>query len=388
MTPGGARGLDPAHRDRLPRLMEEFSSPFYFYDLDHLKARLAAMARALPPSVRLWYAVKANPLSAVLKVLRNLGFGMDVASRGELDQVLGVGVRARDVISTGPGKSREHFRLLLSRGVGLFVLESPNQAAWLDEAAKEAGARPRVLLRLQLDVPGDDPLLGGGSVTPFGVEASAWRGTDFASLPSLDVAGFHAFQWSNVLDPARLRSLWWRTGAEALALAESLGAPPGVLDLGGGVGVPYAPGERGVDFKEVGALLGEFQAAFGFADVWVELGRYVVAESGWYLTRVLDRKDVRGRRLLVTEGGINHMARPALTGQPFPASLFRESPAEPAEFRVHGPLCTALDDLGAHRLPEDAGPGDWLVFSQAGAYGLTESMPFFLCQDLPAEVVF
>ena len=104
------RALGPSHRERLPRLMKEFSSPFYFYDLDHLKARLEGIASALPPSVRLWYAVKANPLSAVLKVLRNLGFGMDVASRGELDQVLGAGVRADDVIATGQACPRSRRR--------------------------------------------------------------------------------------------------------------------------------------------------------------------------------------------------------------------------------------------------------------------------------------
>ena len=81
------------------------------------------------------------------------------------------------------------------------------------------------------------------------------------------------------------------------------------------------------------------------------------------------------------------MARPALTGESFPAQLFRESHVRDRKYTIHGPLCTALDKLGTFSLPEDAAPGDWIVFSAAGAYGLTESMPFFLGHDLPAEVI-
>jgi diaminopimelate decarboxylase len=89
------------------------------------------------------------------------------------------------------------------------------------------------------------------------------------------------------------------------------------------------------------------------------------------------------------EGGINHLARPALTGSPFPATLVRQSAAalERTHYQVHGPLCTALDQLGSYWLPSDIKPGDWLAFHQAGAYGMTESMPFFLCHPMPAEVI-
>ena len=119
----------------------------------------------------------------------------------------------------------------------------------------------------------------------------------------------------------------------------------------------------------------------------MELGRFAVGTCGHYLSQVVDRKSVRGREILVLDGGINHLARPALTEESFPCELFRNSQAKTKEFFVHGPLCTALDRLGSFHLPEDINEGDWLVFSQAGAYGFTEAMPFFLCHNLPAEVV-
>ena len=160
-----------------------------------------------------------------------------------------------------------------------------------------------------------------------------------------------------------------------------------VIDLGGGLGIPYAINEEKIDFKDVNSVLVRLKNQYNLDIIWMELGRYCTGPCGHYLTQVIDRKTVRGKELLVLDGGINHIARPALTGQSFPCELFRESSAEKSEFTVHGPLCTALDKLGTFELPNDINEGDWLVFSQAGAYGFTEAMPFFLCHNLPAEVI-
>ena len=143
-----------------------------------------------------------------------------------------------------------------------------------------------------------------------------------------------------------------------------------------------------LEFNQVNQLLREFKTTFKPEKVWMELGRFTVASCGTYFTQVIDRKTVRGKEILVTDGGINHIARPALTGQAFPCSLFRDSKASESNFQVHGPLCTALDVLGSFELPSDTQPGDWLAFSMAGAYGFTEAMPFFLCHNLPAEVTY
>ena len=103
--------------------------------------------------------------------------------------------------------------------------------------------------------------------------------------------------------------------------------------------------------------------------------------------RIMDKKIVRGRDILVCDGGINHIARVALTNQPFPAKAFNVKGDQEKVYHIHGSLCTALDFLGAFKLPENIKEGDWLVFHKAGAYGFTESMPFFLCHMLPGEVI-
>ncbi|PIP89621.1 MAG: diaminopimelate decarboxylase [Bdellovibrionales bacterium CG12_big_fil_rev_8_21_14_0_65_38_15] len=375
-------------RDKLTKVMSRLDSSFYFYNLDHLKSHLQSIAGVIDEDVKLWYACKANPYSGILKIFRNLGFGIDVASKGELDQVISSGVTADHVIATGPSKSKKYFKELLENEVEVIVLESLNQAYWLDEAAASMNKRPQVLLRVQLAWEGGSSVLGGDAITPFGIEDTSWLELDRNRTNHLDFIGFHVFQWGNLMELDRLKTIWWHIGKTLSELSKKLNIPLNVVDLGGGLGVPYDFHGSMLEFNQVNELLREFKAEFKPQKIWMELGRYTVAGCGTYFTQVIDRKSVRGKEILVTDGGINHIARPALTGQPFPCSLFRQSSAIESAFQVHGPLCTALDVLGSFELPNDIAPGDWLAFSMAGAYGFTEAMPFFLCHNLPAEVTY
>lgn len=382
------------YADSLTKYTKRIGGPFFYYDLDQLAAHLGQMRAALDErglsQVKYWYACKANPLSAILKIFRNLGFGIDIASLGELEQVLGVGIKPHEVIATGPAKSKAYLRALLEEEVETIVLESTQQAYDLDELAEELGLRPKVLLRMQLSFDGGESVLGGNAITPFGIEPQDWIDADWSRLTHLHVLGAHAFQWGNLLDVSRLKEIWWQTTSEAQALFKALGLELQVLDLGGGLGVPYHKEQTPLEFSHVADLLKDLIEHFKLNDVWMELGRYSVAECGLYLAPIIDRKKVRGQEILVLEGGINHIARPALTRESFPAEAFRSHgpfQSETTRFQVHGPLCTALDELGTFDLPTDIKIGDWVAFSKVGAYGFTEAMPFFLCHNLPAEVI-
>lgn len=379
--------LKPDHRELLKKAMSRLDSSFYYYDLDGLEQHLSQMRNEKDPDLKLWYACKANPLSSILKLLRNLDFGLDVASKGELDQVLSAGIVPDNILSTGPSKSRRYLKQLLMADVDVIVLESINQAYWLNSLAENLHKRPKVLLRVQLEWQEGTSVLGGNEITPFGIEPDEWLKLEKSKISSLDIAGFHVFQWGNILEVDRLKKIWWKIAEECQELSKKLNVPLDILDLGGGLGIPYTEEENCVSWKEVNTVLTEVKESFSLKNIWMELGRYAVGEYGMYFTQVIDRKSVRGRELLVTDGGINHIARPALTGQAFPCELFRKSKAGLSKYYVHGPLCTGLDKLGDFDLPDDIGPGDWLCFKQAGAYGFTESMPYFLCHNLPAEVV-
>ena len=376
------------HRDSMPPSddITEDETGFFLYDLDSLKQHLSLLMQQ--DVIKLWFAVKANPLSRVIQTLVQQGFNFDVASQGELSQVLAQDIAADRILNTGPAKSKSQMKAFLRQGVRTFVVESLNQLQWLNQAANELSCRPQVLLRVQLQwQEGEKNPLGGNEVTAFGLSCDEWQTIKVADFSALNINGLHIFQWGNMLSNARMFELWSQMVTPLLTLAENLGMNLEVLDLGGGLGVDYLQTEQGLSWPTIINDLAIIKARAGVSELWLELGRYAVAEMGYYVTSVVDRKQNFQQQQLVLAGGINHLLRPAITEQPFPVAMLRESTATPCYFDLHGPLCTSLDKLGTLALADDVGVGDQLVFGLSGAYGFTESMPFFLCHQVAAEYV-
>ncbi|WP_105258097.1 PLP-dependent decarboxylase [Pseudoalteromonas sp. T1lg88] len=367
-------------------IAQEQMEPCFVYHLDALRQHLdKLMAQDV---VKLWYAVKANPLSRIIRTLAEAGFQFDVASSGELHQVLAQQINPEQVLNTGPAKSKRQIDEFIALGVRTFVAESLNQVRWLNQAAQTHKVQLKLLLRVQLRWPkGEKNPLGGDTLTPFGLDPQQWHGLYLADYPALTCIGVHIFQWGNMLSADKLLHLWQQMLPPLQALSEQLGFAMQVLDLGGGLGVPYDDESEPLAWQDVLTALEQIKRESGVQELWMELGRYAVAECGYYLNPVVEQKENYGEQQLIVSGGINHILRPAVAGQAFPCALLRTSTAPTRAFNIHGPLCTALDSLGTHMLPEDINEQDWLVFFQAGAYGFTESMPFFLCHPLAAEYV-
>lgn len=339
------------------------------------------------------FACKANSLSSILEVLKDLGSDFDVASKGELEQVLKTGANPSQLICTGPSKSREYLEFLMDQGVSCFVLESASQLRNLQELAKERSQQVDAVLRIQLIWDGDNQsVLGGSKATVFGLEPRDWQKIlREQALDHVNLLGVHCFQWGNMTSLDELAATWAEVEAVASRFCDDVGIAAQVLDLGGGLGLDYTNSQlTEYSWKEAFDVLKELKSKSVFENIWLEPGRFSVGNSGVYFTRIVDRKHSRGKNFLVLESGMNHLLRPALTGESFPVELaFRESGDPPVmEFDLHGPLCTALDWVGQAKLPPDVQAGDWLMFSKVGAYGFTESMPLFLCHDMPAEIVW
>jgi diaminopimelate decarboxylase len=206
---------------------------YFVYQLDRLKAHLENLQKQ--EVVKLWFAVKANPLSKVIQTLDKEGFCFDVASRGELAQVVAQGISPERILNTGPAKSKKQLSAFLAQGVTTFVVESLNQLKWLNEAAVEQSIKPQVLLRVQLQWPeGDKNPLGGNSLTPFGLSVKEWQGVHVEQYPALDLCGLHIFQWGNMLSNEKMFSLWSQMIEPLTTLANDIGMTLKVLDLGGG----------------------------------------------------------------------------------------------------------------------------------------------------------
>lgn len=365
----------------------EHEQAYFVYHLDALKAHLAQLQQQ--DVIKLWFAVKANPLSSIIQTLDGAGFNFDVASSGELNQVLKQGISSDRILNTGPAKSKKQLSEFVQQGVNTFVVESINQLNWLHEVAQQLQVKPQVLLRVQLQWPdGEKNPLGGNSLTPFGLSVVEWQNIHADNFPQLDMCGLHIFQWGNMLSNEKMYSLWQQMVEPLVRLATDIGMSLKILDLGGGLGIDYLEQGQKLSWQTILNDLAKIKAQAKVEELWLELGRFAVAECGYYVVPVVDRKLNYQQEQLVLAAGINHLLRPAITDQPFPVSLLRESSAQEQHFDIHGPLCTSMDKLGHLPLPNDVKSGDQLIFGYAGAYGFTESMPFFLCHQIAAEYIF
>ncbi len=375
-------------------LCQTADNSFFAYDLDAMQSHVS---RLQGERVRFWYATKANPLSAILNTLQSSGFGFDVASQGELEQVIRIGADPTKILLTGPGKTDAFLRKALESGVRTFVLESHSQVERLNGLLQEMNVRADALLRIQMEWDESaESVLGGNAVSAFGLDWKEWRKLKPSQHSHLDIQGFHNFQWGNIQDATQMLEIWQTIFRQMRAFANEwkISEIP-VVDLGGGLGIPYDHSNisfdrSGVSFSwdSVRSTLEKMRDEYKVGEVWLELGRYAVGTFGKYCTKILDRKTVRGKELLIVDGGMNHLIRPSLVSEPFPTELIRTSTAAKKKFQIHGPLCTSLDTFGEVELPDDIQSGDWLVMHQAGAYGFSESMPFFLCHDIASEFVW
>jgi diaminopimelate decarboxylase len=398
-------------------LAGRFGTPFYIYDLDVVTRQVERLRAALPPRFDLAYAVKANPALGVLAHLASLGVGADVASGGELEAAARAGLPRTRTVLTGPGKADTLLQHGAREGLRAVTVESPEELERLERAAAAAGMRVRVLLRLAApgDAVGDGhtAVPAGGTIADDGRVAIAGHGAAkfgmgpadaalaarrAARSPHLEFVGVHRFTMSNVRDAAALAEHVAETVALGRDLAAGAGLPLRIVDAGGGLGIPFEPGERPLDVPRLGRLLAAQErrwardAALRDMQVVLEPGRHLVGPAGAYVCRVTDVKALGGRPVAIVDGGIHHLLRPALVGQEHAVRLLRHGSsragraATAAGVTIAGPLCTGLDVFAAGARVPVPRAGDLVAVLQCGAYGYTESMPLFLSHAAPAEI--
>jgi len=373
------------------------STPFYAYDRQKISERIALLRRHLPQEILLHYAMKANPMPAVVQHVAGLVDGLDVASSGEMRVALDTGLPPDKISFAGPGKRDYELRSAIAAGVMLNI-ESVQELESVAQLGVSLGITPKVAIRVNPDfeLKSSGMKMGGGP-KPFGIDAECVPDVlkRLAEL-DLDFTGFHIFSGSQNLNAAALQEAHKRTVQLAIRLAGHAPAPVRLLNIGGGFGVPYFPGERVLDLAAIGEnlqrLTAEVQRQLPGARIALELGRYIVAEAGIYVCRVLERKISRGQVFLITDGGLHHhLAASGNFGQVirknYPVVIGNKVRGTEREVvSVVGPLCTPLDML-ADQLPmAKAAAGDLVVVLQSGAYGLTASPTAFLSHPLPVEV--
>jgi diaminopimelate decarboxylase len=374
------------------------ATPFYAYDRSLLGERVAQLRACLPPALRLHYSVKANPMPALVQHMAGLVDGLDVASGGELAVALDTGVAPGAISFAGPGKTDAELRQAIAAGVCLH-LESKSELDRACALGAELGIRPAVALRVNPDfeLKSSGMRMGGGA-KPFGIDAERVAPVlrRLAALP-VTFRGLHIFSGSQSLNAEAIIEAQARTFALALRLADEGGVALPQLNIGGGLGIPYFPGEQPLQLDAIGAHLAQglerLAALSPQTEVVMELGRYLVGEAGIYVARVLERKESRGQVFLVTDGGLHHhLAASGNFGQVirknYPVAIGNKmAPGERETVSVVGPLCTPLDLLADKMELARAAPGDLVVVFQSGAYGRSASPSAFLSHPAAREVL-
>lgn len=377
---------------------EAGDTPLFVYSTDALSRRIAELREAMPKQLALHYAMKANPLAPLLTWMAGRVDGFDVASGGELELALRAGVSPDKISFAGPGKRDRELEFAISKGITLNC-ESEGEAVRAFAIGDRLGVTPKLAVRVNpsFDLKGSGMKMGGGA-KPFGIDAER--------VPALvrqimttgaEWRGFHIYAGSQALDAEAIIAMQAQTLALAAELADAAGVAPPHVNLGGGLGIPYFPGDKAVDLSAVGGALG--QALSALPDILknthfcIELGRYLVGEAGVYLCRIIDRKVSHGETFLVTDGGLHHQLAASgnfgtVIRRNYPVAIASHFDAEASEVQsVVGCLCTPLDRLSDQAMLPRADVGDLVAIFCAGAYGASASPANFLGQGAALEML-
>lgn len=363
-------------------------TPVFVYDMDVVRRRID-LFRASFPGVALHYAIKANPHPPLLRIVAGLVDGLDVASQGEAAVALASGMPAADISFAGPGKRDRELRAAIEAGITI-NLESETEAARALAIGGDIGRRPRLAVRVNPDfgLKGSGMKMGGGA-RPFGVDSDrAAALVRHIVAAGADYRGLHIFAGSQALDAQAIVDGQASTLALAARISSDATVLPPLVNLGGGIGIPYFPGEEPVDVATVGraltAALATRDPVLEQTNFAIELGRWLVGEAGVYLTRIVDRKTSHGETFLVVDGGLHHQLAASgnfgtVVRRNYPIALAAQFDGDVSdEVSVVGCLCTPLDRLGDHvGLPRGA-VGDIVALFMAGAYGASASPQAFL----------
>ncbi|QDV44014.1 L-glutamyl-[BtrI acyl-carrier protein] decarboxylase [Stieleria neptunia] len=382
-------------------IAETFATPLFVYDAGVMLKKLEQLRATYPERFELFYSIKANPNAEILKLFLARGCGLEVASGGELHQALAAGCSPDRLIFAGPGKTQDELRSALDASIREIHVESIEEARLLDSLSAGRAKPTNIALRINPATDAGGAMRMGGQASPFGIDEECLPDVldQILQLQHVRVVGVHLFMGTQILDAETLLSQYHRAIEIALQVAHRINGPLESIDFGGGLGTPYFPHEQELDhsrlvdgLREVDVKLNA-EPKLAAARAMVEPGRFLVAEAGIYLSRVLRVKPSRGKTYAVIDGGMHHhLAASGNLGQTikrnFPVAVANKI-AVPStqEVQLVGPLCTPLDCLARNVVLPPIAADDLIAVFQSGAYARTSSPHGFLSHDTPPEVL-
>jgi len=363
-------------------------TPFYAYDRAVIRKQIDNLQDILPSEIHLHYAIKANPMPAIVQYMATLVDGFDLASAGEMRVALDTHMPRQHISFAGPGKTDKELKQAIASEI-VINMESENEMERVATISDELSLKPKVTIRVNPDfeLKASGMKMSGGP-KQFGVDAERVPSMlKRLSQLNLTFYGFHIYSGSQNLNAESIIDAHNKTFDLAIKLNEYAPEAIKLLNIGGGLGIPYFPGESRLDLNPIGenlkSLLPKVTTILPNAEIVMELGRYLVGESGIYVSKIIDKKISRGETYLIADGGLHHhLAASGNFGQVirknYPVIIGNNVDGEKETVSVVGPLCTPLDILANKMDLTKAEVGDLVIVFQSGAYGYTASPEKFL----------
>jgi diaminopimelate decarboxylase/arginase family enzyme len=374
----------------------------YIYDLEEIKKSINSISEYAPSNISLYYAMKANPNYEILSYIRSFEYikGVEIASSGEMNKALKI-YSNNEIIFTGPGKTEKELELAITNKIRLINVESVVEAIRINEIAKKIGIdKVDIILRININykVEEADEYMAGLS-TKMGIDEDKYF-DDFnviVKLKHLNIKGIHVFSASGILNYKELIK-YAKYVFELTKMIEEKIHKIDIIDFGGGIGIDYTGKDYIFDtkkyFYELSKLILEY--SYDKKEIIMELGKYLVGTSGYYTSKIIDIKDIKGYKHIVLAGGVNHMRLPIATDRKHPIHiinmnckyLYDKQPNIKNEIAdIEGPLCMNEDKVSWNDYIENAEIGDIVVLRQAGAYCYSASTLEFLSHEYPQEII-
>lgn len=380
--------------------VKNYSSPCFVYSKKVITYQYDNLRKNVPDIFQIFYAQKSNPNINILNHLYSLETGCDTASLGEVKSALEADFSPDKIMLTGPAKTESEIRFAVEKNLLTINVESIQELYLIDKISSKFGKKQNVLIRInpKFEAGETNKIIGGMGISKFGIDIDLMsRVFDIIKkLKNVSVKGIHIFNSSQILDWNRIYLNIKDVIDTAKKLSSQFKIKFELIDAGGGLGIPYSSKESFLDVEKLGNSLtdlinkNDYKNFLAGMKIILEPGRYLSGPAGIYLTKVLYTKESGGKKLVLTDGGIHHLLRPALIGQEHPIinlTATTNGVSEKEEYLVAGPLCTSLDQFSNYALLNKTKPGDILAILNAGAYGYTESMPLFLSHE-PAMELF
>ncbi len=386
---------------QLHALADRYGTPYFLYDADEVVKRIESVRESFERLVEVFYAVKANPNLELLRLLRNSADGLDISSVGELEQASLAGFDAANISFAGPAKTAGELTESIQRGVGCISIESMRELTECIGISRQAGRKANIVVRVNPQFLNRSyGMKMSGRATQFGIDEEDLGGLFehiIANAETLEFRGIHIYAGSQCFEPAGIVA-----GAQnCLSIACQIEARTGltcrVINLGGGFGASHTEEGHELDLKALAPglvpILREFHSASPQKrKIIFELGRFLTADAGIYVARVISSKESRGKTFFMVDGGLHHhLAAAGSFGAAFRANFLLRNLSRPdapkIKCSIAGPSCNPTDLLGIDvELPRPE-VSDLIAVLKSGSYGFTASPLLFLGRPTPAELI-